>query len=494
MKRLVTLLLLMLPAVATAQGTGYKPLHPDRRKALYEASDDRHGARLAMLGKFQSLPSSFDCRDKGWVLPIGDQGQCGSCYLYSTIYGTLSQTFVKAGYGKPDGSLVMSVQFGMDRPRDFGGCDGGNGTEVIEWVRNNGWVAESWTDVGGKPHKDYPAYQARSGNDRTAPGAKKDWKIEWGFASASPNRPATTLEIQTALYNFGPLNVALDAGGQFGNGTGTITSLGSSIDHEIELVAWDDAKDGGAFLLKNQWSTQWGNAGYRWVTYKAAARLVDVFYVSATPLPPPIPPTPPVPPTSDKITASASSGQAGDKVTVTWKGAATVSDATVGLYQSGKAPVWSSSTKGLESGSMVCTVPAAPNGQYAFLLLDGVLPTPAAAFMIGTPAPVGGKTITLSGWGTTDGTYSVMPVKPVVEPMPEAPASELNTLDAVRAEARRIERMNDKEKKEYLKTLKAPAVPVNPVIERLESMRKGAAPQSVPKKTSMMIVPVANSC
>lgn len=90
--------------------------------------------------------------------------------------------------------------------------------------------------------------------------------------------------------------------GQFGNGVGTITSLGSSIDHEIEMVAWDDAHDNGdgtkgAFLLKNQWTKDWGNAGYRWVTYKASANIVDTFWVSVTPLPPPPgPPVPPVPP------------------------------------------------------------------------------------------------------------------------------------------------------------------------------------------------------
>lgn len=277
-------------------GRGYKPLAPEKRKALYEHAQKEHGHRLAMHAKFQTLPASFDCRDKGWVLPVGGQAQCGSCYLYSTIYGTLSQAFVKAGYGKADGSLVMAVQYGMDC-HDFGGCNGGNGTEVIDWVCKNGWYAQTWVDLDGKSHNDYPAYEARPRTCRKVPGAKLWTPAAWGFATGDQSdRTPTTLEIKTAMYNYGPLNVSLDAGGQFGNGTGTITSLGSSIDHEIEMVAWDDNKDGGAFLLKNQWTTDWGNAGYRWVTYKAAARIVDIFWVSVTPLPPaPVPPTP-VPP------------------------------------------------------------------------------------------------------------------------------------------------------------------------------------------------------
>lgn len=279
-----------------ARATGYTRLAGEKRKELFEHAKRMHGNRLAVKGKFQALPASFDCRDKGWVLPVGDQGNCGSCYLYSTVYGTLSQAFVKAGYGKNDGSFVMSVQFGMDC-HNFGGCNGGNGTEVIDWVCKNGWPAERWIDIDGKAHNDYPAYEGRSRSCRLPSGAKL-WKpATWGFATGDQSdRQPTTAEIKTAMFNYGALNVSLDAGGQFGNGAGTITALGTQINHEIEMIAWDDNKDGGSFLLKNQWTTDWGNGGVRWVTYKAAAHIVDIFWVSVTAQPPPTPPVPPTPP------------------------------------------------------------------------------------------------------------------------------------------------------------------------------------------------------
>lgn len=290
-----------LPALKAMFHRGYVPLTAEKRTAYYQLSHARHAGRLAMLAQNQDLPPAFDCRDKGWVLPVGDQAQCGSCYLYSTVYGTASQAFVKAGYGKPDGSFVMSVQFGMDC-HDFGGCNGGNGTEVIDWMCNHGWPAEKWIDTDGKAHNDYPAYEARSRSCRTPAGAKL-WKpASWGFVSASQNRPATVLEIKTAMFNYGALNLSLDAGGQFGNGTGTITRLGSNVDHEIEGVAFDDNHDNGdgtkgAILLKNQWTKDWGVQGYRWLAYHQVPQLVDVFFVTATPLPPPPQPTPPNPPT-----------------------------------------------------------------------------------------------------------------------------------------------------------------------------------------------------
>lgn len=296
MKRIVLALLLLLTGYTSAQppqpmpkgppGRGYKPLTDADRARLHAEAKAMHGDRLASIAKFQSLPAAFDTRDKGWGIPVGDQGQCGSCYLCSTCI-TASAAFVKAGYGKPDGSFSLAWQFGMDC-QDFGGCDGGNGTEVIAYIVKYGWPADSYVDLTGLTHHDYPSYEAQTGNCRKVTGAKL-WKPSaWGFCTGDQsNRKPTIAEIKTAMFNYGMLNVAIDAGGQFGNGTGTITSLGKSIDHEINAVAWDDTKDGGSFLLQNQWNKSWGVDGFRWVTYKAAANIVDWFWVAADPLPPP---------------------------------------------------------------------------------------------------------------------------------------------------------------------------------------------------------------
>lgn len=306
MKKLALLTALLLPLLGVAQvvppapvisGKGYIPLTPEKRAHFQRLSHAAHGDRIKRMAANQTLPPAFDARVKV-PLPVGDQGQCGSCYLYSTIHGTATCALLRAGWGKADNSFLLAVQYGMDRPRNFGGCDGGNGTEVIDWAIKHGWPCETYIDDAGVVHNDYPKYSASSSSDRMKPGAKLWLKdASWGFVNAS-GRP-TTDEIKAAVYNFGRLNVSLDAGGQFSNGTGTITALGNQIDHEIQICAYDDAKDGGCFLLENQWNTSWGLGGYRWVTYKASQNLVDVFFVSATPLPPPtppIPPTPPVPP------------------------------------------------------------------------------------------------------------------------------------------------------------------------------------------------------
>src|SRR5437870_2603171 len=60
-----------------ARGRGYVPPTPERRRELQAISHAKHGGRIAMMAKFQTLPAAFDCREKV-PLPIWDQGQCGS--------------------------------------------------------------------------------------------------------------------------------------------------------------------------------------------------------------------------------------------------------------------------------------------------------------------------------------------------------------------------------------------------------------------------------
>lgn len=332
LKLLMLALLALAPALASqepeAKGRGYIPLTPEKLEALHAVSQARHGNRIERLAANQALPAAFDCRQKV-PLPIWDQGSCGSCYLVATVR-TATCALLFIGTGKADNSFMISAQYGMDRPRNFGGCGGGNGTEVIAWMLQHGWPCEIYTDAQGVVHKDYPAYEARSGSDRMKAGAKL-WMTSasgatWGFVQSAKKfakakdgslhlAAPPTEQIKASLFNYGRQNIAIDAGGGFG-ANGTITSLGNSIDHEINMVAYDDAHDNGdgtkgAFLLENQWGEGWsgtgGGPGCKWCSYKASQHIVDHFFVSAGPLPPPPDPGPcPTPGTFVIVPATAS--------------------------------------------------------------------------------------------------------------------------------------------------------------------------------------------
>ncbi len=280
---------------------GYIPLSPEKSKAVHAEAFKRHGHRMKQLVAASTPPAEFDAKDMGWTGSSGDQAQCGSCYLCSTVK-TMTCSAVKAGVGKAD-LFRLSWQFGMDC-HDFGGCNGGNGTEVIDWAVKNGWYAEADPTQTAL----YPSYSARSQQCRVPSGAKKLAPKDWLFITSDQgDHPATVDEFKAALMTYGYVNIALDAGGQFGNYTsGVITSLGNSIDHEINVRGWSDSKQ--ALLLENQWG-DWGGAkapgdDCAWLSYKAVGALQDPFVVVWDTLPPP-PPPPSVPVITSPTTASA---------------------------------------------------------------------------------------------------------------------------------------------------------------------------------------------
>lgn len=277
------------------RGTGYVPPAPEVRRAAYALDRIRNGGRVAMATKMAAPPAKFDAVEMGWIPPIEDQGNCGSCYGVATA-DQLTAVFVKAGYGKNDGSFAIRFQYGLDCHSSFGGCNGGWGWEVAEFMRDRGFPAEYYIDSTGNKIVDYPPYEARPRTCRTKAGAKM-WKpAEIGYCSGSSSRAATVLEIKSCVMTYGIVNIAFNANNAYSNaGTNVVTVKGGA-NHETTLVGWDDDKK--AWKTRGNWGTGLGDNGYVWMSW--TSDIEDPFWMSAValppPPPPPDPPDPPLPP------------------------------------------------------------------------------------------------------------------------------------------------------------------------------------------------------
>ena len=209
---------------------------------------------ISAPSEYQSLPASVDWTTKGAVTSVKDQGQCGSCWSFSTT-GAL-----EGAYAIKNSKLVsFSEQQLVDCDtlgnggRDHG-CNGGLMDNAFSWIsKNNGLCTEA----------DYPYV---SGTTMTAGTCAKSCKNVAGsdVAKFVDVESASDLAFSTALSQQ-PVSVAIEADQRefqlYKSGVFT-GACGTNLDHGVLAVGY--GVEGGVeyYKVKNSWSTTWGDKGY----------------------------------------------------------------------------------------------------------------------------------------------------------------------------------------------------------------------------------------
>jgi C1A family cysteine protease len=233
--------------------------HPNK-DALMLASDAVHGPRLRALA-FEA-PATWDSWKLGWVPPIRDQSQCGSCWDFSgTRVATVA--YIKAGIFPADGSKIFSEQYTLDCGRN-GGCGGDDNVTVLDWAKKTGLPLDS----------DYGPYTARSSSCKV--GSKQLYKLDdWGFADGSGGSGITPVDkIKAAIMLYGGVGSAVAATSSWdGYRAGTVHRGNSrSIDHDVFISGWQDdpsLSEGGWWWMDNSWGIGWGEGGRMRIAYGA---------------------------------------------------------------------------------------------------------------------------------------------------------------------------------------------------------------------------------
>ncbi len=237
---------------------------PDKDQIM-RLSHTRHGF---MLNSKRAVPPppTWDSRSQGWVGPIKDQQQCGSCWDFSGT-GIIEIAYNKAG--SPASPFVLSEEYTLSCC-DNGGCAGDDNTTVLDYAKNNGLPLQS--DYGS-PYGPYPDSNKCSVPACAWSPSMRMFKIgDWGFAESSPSIQsiASPASIKAAIMNYGAVGSGIAADDEFeGIQRGTVfQDTGyNQIDHDIILVGWDDSK--GAWILRNSWGIDWADQGYCWIAYGA---------------------------------------------------------------------------------------------------------------------------------------------------------------------------------------------------------------------------------
>lgn len=228
----------------------------------------------------------WDSREHGWIGPIKNQGQCGSCWDFSGT-GIIEAAFVKAGRGKAS-DFILSEQYTLSCYGN-GGCNGDDNTVVLKHAKK----------IGLPTTKEYGPYRANEGRCNNSP--MKFYKIDdWGLADGNVGYEAVgnTQKIKNAIKACGAVGVAICADNALMNvRPGEVfRGKGRMINHEVILVGWDDTKIPGktCWLLRNSWGTGWGDGGYCWIeegANRVGVQPVYAYVAGSVPDPEPQPDT-----------------------------------------------------------------------------------------------------------------------------------------------------------------------------------------------------------
>ena len=191
----------------------------------------------------------------GYLPPVRDQGQCGSCWAFAAC--SAYETAFRKWYGW-NRDINMSEQEILDCGKtyflgifaqDAGSCGGGYSDRALDYIKNYGGATES--------NRPYVAH------DQGCAGVpKKFYAWCWGQFGADIQK------IKDVVYGYGSVVTSIQAQGSFMDyKSGIINYRASGHNHAVTIVGWNDAYQ--SWIIRNSWGESWGYRGYGYIRYDA---------------------------------------------------------------------------------------------------------------------------------------------------------------------------------------------------------------------------------
>jgi len=217
----------------------------------------------------KAVPAAFDWRSKHVVSSVKNQGQCGSCWTFSTA-GNIESQWALAG----NALMNLSEQMIVDCSHS---CVMEDGESVCNSGCGGGWMWTAMTDViswGGLETEEAYPYTAETGTcqfSNTSTTDKLYGPIK-NYTCIGENEDQILLN----LLSRGPLSIAMNADILESYTTGIIDPSAwwddddgcdpASLDHALLLVGYGSQagviEDTPFWTIKNSWGEDWGEEGY----------------------------------------------------------------------------------------------------------------------------------------------------------------------------------------------------------------------------------------
>ncbi len=252
---------------------GYKPSPVDLSEIV--ESEVLEGRLLVRAS--DDIPTAYDLRKEGKLTAIGNQGQIGSCWAFSSIASLESYLLGTEGksYDFSENNMKNLVSDSYSEGFDLTPEDGGNAFMSTAYLSR--WA--------GPVNESEDPYSDSSVNSPA--GLSEQKHVQEVLFLPLRTESLDNEMLKKAIMEYGAIYSTMywnQACYQESNYTyRCITSL--TPNHAITLVGWDDSFDrnkftlvppgDGAFIVKNSWGENWGENGYFYISYYDARMGYD---------------------------------------------------------------------------------------------------------------------------------------------------------------------------------------------------------------------------
>lgn len=222
----------------------------------------------------ENLPKRFDLRDWGWVSPVKNQGEMGSCWAFGSI-ATLESAILRYtnltfcfSENNLQNTMLRYSKYGNNNSNE-----GGSSTLAMGYFI-------SWLGVSPVEYDTYDQL------GKISPLIATDYDIHIMDVVMLPPRANSTDNdlLKWALISYGALAVNyknVHDSKYYNSATHAFYNPEPGHNHAVSLVGWDDTypkenfamtpPGNGAWICKNSWGSQWGEEGFFYISYYDAS-------------------------------------------------------------------------------------------------------------------------------------------------------------------------------------------------------------------------------
>ncbi len=289
---------------------------PEENYGLIEEPDVIHAKyRPAELFAKTSFPERYDARDYGYITPVKDQKPYDLCWAES-MTGMAESNLIKKGLAdiSIDLSEVFPHYFQWHRSPDPLGLTEGDRNIWVAYESYPGYIRE-WINSWGSGYRAVLLLSGQTGiipeSEAPYPDADADITnyyldpaLAWNADIAHLNDAYwismnDTEAIKRMIMKKGSVVIAFNQNRALylNEDTGAYyCPKAAYTNHLVNVIGWDNNYDpsnfitppnnGGAWLVKNSFGTDWGNDGYFWLSYDDKTLSEDAFVFDFEPVDP----------------------------------------------------------------------------------------------------------------------------------------------------------------------------------------------------------------